>query len=144
MQVAVNIDVKAILFAPKILSLFDYSKIILFYNSKNAQTIQNRLNIYKLVIRSEFRINDWSFKWPAAVSHNKTGSLPAPNPLPLKTNFCCDFRGDFLLMMCVNRRTNNECSHEGTNTQNIHNSSTRSHPSEEGSRARNRSKNCKV
>jgi hypothetical protein len=36
---------------------------------------------------------------------------------------------------------NYECSGEGTCTQNIHNSSTRSHPSEDENRARNRSKN---
>jgi hypothetical protein len=36
-----------------------------------------------------------------------------------------------------------KCSDEGTCTQNIHNLSTRSHPSEEENRARNRSKNCK-
>jgi hypothetical protein len=36
-----------------------------------------------------------------------------------------------------------ECSDEGTHTQNIRNSSTRSHASEDENRARNHSENCK-
>ena len=46
-------------------------------------------------------------------------------------NFCCDFRCDFLLLMDVNEWMSYECSDEGTCTQNIHYSSTRSHASEE-------------
>ena len=45
--------------------------------------------------------------------------------------------------MDVNEWMSYECSDEGTCTQNIRNSSTRSHPSEEENRTRNRSKNCK-
>ena len=56
-------------------------------------------------------------------------------------NFCCDFRCDFLLMD-VNEWMSYECSDEGTYTQNIHNSSTRSYTSEEENRTWNRSKNC--
>jgi hypothetical protein len=43
-------------------------------------------------------------------------------------------KGDFLLLMDVNEWMSYEYSNEGTHTQNIHNSSTRSHPSEEENR----------
>ena len=45
--------------------------------------------------------------------------------------------------MDVNEWITYECSCEGTHTQNIHYSSTRSHASEEENRTRNRSENCK-
>ena len=45
--------------------------------------------------------------------------------------------------MDVNEWISYECSDEGTCTPNIHNSSTRSHPSEGENRTRNRSKSCK-
>jgi hypothetical protein len=45
--------------------------------------------------------------------------------------------------MDVNEWMSYECSDEGAYTQNIHNSSTRSHPSEEENCTRNHSKYCK-
>jgi hypothetical protein len=45
--------------------------------------------------------------------------------------------------MYANEWMSYECSDEGTYTQTIRNSSTRSHPSEEENRTRNRSKTCK-
>jgi hypothetical protein len=44
--------------------------------------------------------------------------------------------------MYVNEWMSYECSDEGTYTQIIHNTSTRSHVSEGENRTRNRSKNC--
>ena len=55
----------------------------------------------------------------------------------------CSRRCDFLLLMDVNEWMSYECSDEGTYTQNVRNSSTRSHPSEEENRTRNLSKNGK-
>ena len=45
--------------------------------------------------------------------------------------------------MDVNEWMSYECSDEGTYIHNIHNSSTRSHASEDENRTRYRSKNCK-
>ena len=63
----------------------------------------------------------------------------------------CDFRCDYLLLMDVNDWMCCECSDEDTpygvhilRSQNIHYSSTRSHPSEKEYRIfRNRTENCK-
>jgi hypothetical protein len=64
--------------------------------------------------------------------------------LSVKTHshFRCDFRCDIFLLMHVNEWMRYECSDEGTYTQNINNSSTGSHRSEEENRPRTRSKKC--
>ena len=49
----------------------------------------------------------------------------------------------FLLLMDVNKQLSDECSEYVYPHLNIHNSSTRSHPSEEENRTRNHGKNCK-
>ena len=56
-------------------------------------------------------------------------------------NFCCGFTCDFLLLVDVNEWMNYECSDKGLYTQNIHTSSTRSHPPEEGNTTRNHREN---
>ena len=64
--------------------------------------------------------------------------------LSVKTHshFRCDFRCDIFLLMHVNEWMRYECSDEGAYTQNINNSSTGSHRSEEENRPRTRSKKC--
>ena len=59
-------------------------------------------------------------------------------------NFPCDFRCDFRLLMDVNEQTSGECSEYTFPHLNIHNPSTRSHPSEDENRTRNRSRKLQV
>jgi hypothetical protein len=66
--------------------------------------------------------------WNDPISGNSL--MPKLSSIQIKSR-ACNFCSDFLLLMDVNEWMSYKCSDESTHTQNINNSSTLSHASEE-------------